>query len=77
MIKTSIERLSHEIGYDIGMSDDETQAKLLNGLCEALNDSMCKNQLGTQLCYISNKLTDKSVNVLKELVEYINLKNDK
>lgn len=77
MIKTSIERLSYDIGYDIGMSDDETQAKLLNGLCEALSNSMGKNQLGTQLCYISSELTDKSVNVLKELVEYINLKNDK
>lgn len=31
MIKTSIEKLAEEIGFDIGMSDDVSQAKLING----------------------------------------------
>lgn len=78
MIKTSIERLSETIGFEIGTSDDVTQANLINGLCKGLANSMDEHKLGTQLCYIADKLDSKSHKVLKELVEFIRLKeNDK
>lgn len=76
MIKSSIEKLAEEIGYDIGMSDDNTQSKLINGLCESLQNSMDGNKLEMQLCYISKLLTKKSEKTLLALVEFIKLKNN-
>jgi len=75
MIKSSIEKLAEEIGYDIGMSDDQTQSKLLNGLCASLSNSMQKQQLEMQLCYISKNLHPKTEQILIDLVEFIKLKN--
>ena len=77
MIKSSIEKLSEDIGYDIGMSDDVTQAKLLNGFCRALHNSMNPHQLGMQLCYITEKLSNESCTILKEFAEFIKLKESK
>jgi len=76
MIKTSIEKLSETIGFEIGTSDDVTQANLINGLCKGLANSMDEHKLGTQLCYIADKLDSKSHKVLKELVEFIRLKEN-
>jgi hypothetical protein len=75
MIKSSIEKLAEEIGFDIGTSDDVTQSNLLNGFCKGLANSMNGEKLGTQLCYISDKLSPKSELVIKELYEFILLKN--
>ena len=76
MIKSSIEKLSESIGYDIGNSDDETQSNLINGLCKGLENSIRdRNNLEMQLCYISERLSDKSERILKALVEFIDLKN--
>ena len=76
MIKSSIEKLAESIGYDIGTSDDVCQSDLLNGLCKGLENSIRdENHLETQLCYIAEKLSDKSERVLKALVEFIDLKN--
>tara|TARA_R110000868_G_scaffold119513_1_gene317244 strand:- start:725 stop:961 length:237 start_codon:yes stop_codon:yes gene_type:complete len=77
MIKSSVEKLAQEIGFDIAMSDDETQAKLLNGFCGGLANSMQDHNLQTQLCYIVNKLDEKSMKVLKDLVGFIDLKQSK
>lgn len=74
MIKTSIEKLAEEIGFDIANSDDETQAKLLNGFCKGLANSMDKNHLDMQLCYIADKLDKKTSNVLKQLIKFLELK---
>jgi len=76
MIKSSIEKLAEEIGFDIGMSDDQTQANLLNGFANALSSSMQKQQLEMQLCYISKLLNPKTEELLKNLIEFIKLKND-
>lgn len=77
MIKSSIEKLAGDIGYDIAFSNDEVQADLINGLCKGLENSMSESDLETQLCYISKHLNKKSERVLKALVEFINLKNIK
>ena len=74
MIKTSIEKLSEPIGYEIGMSDDITQSNLINGFCKALANSMNERDLQTQLCSIVDKLDSKTHKVLKELVAFIELK---
>ena len=72
--KTSIEKLSYEIGYDIGMSDDLAQQKLLNGLFEALHDSMDEYHLNSQICYIVKGLSGKSTKLINTINEFINLK---
>lgn len=77
MIKTSIEKISEDIGYDIGNSDDVVQSNLLNGFCKGLANSMRDSQLETQLCYIADKLDDKTAKILKSLVEFIELKETK
>jgi len=77
MIKSSIEKLSESIGYDIGMSDDVTQSNLINGFCNALSNSMSNDKLENQLCYIADKLDSKSHKVLIALVEFIKLKESK
>lgn len=77
MIKNSIEKLADTIGFEIGTSDDITQAKLLNGICKGLHDSIIdKSDLDMQLCYISEKLDNKSEKILTQLVEFIKLKNE-
>ncbi len=78
MIKSSIEKLSDTIGFEIGTSDDETQAKLLNGFCKGLVNSIPdKNNYETQCCYIADKLDAKTEKVLNDLVEFIKVKNEK
>jgi hypothetical protein len=78
MIKSSIEKLAETIGFEIGTSDDITQALLLNGLCKGINNSIPqKSDLDMQLCYISDKLDEKTEKVLIQLVEFIKLKNEK
>mgnify|MGYP003405309419 FL=1 len=74
MIKNSIEKLAAEIGFDIGNSDDITQANLINGLCKGLANSMNERKLEMQLCYVADKLDEKSRKILKGLVEFIELK---
>jgi hypothetical protein len=78
MIKSSIEKLADTIGFEIGASDDATQALLLNGFCKGLTNSILqKSDLEMQLCYIADKLDEKSERVLIGLVEFIKLKNEK
>tara|TARA_R110000751_G_scaffold40865_1_gene96434 strand:- start:166 stop:399 length:234 start_codon:yes stop_codon:yes gene_type:complete len=77
MIKTSIEKLAKEIGFDIGCSDDVVQADLLNGFCKGIANSMQESNRETQLCYIADKLDNKTNKVLKALVEFIELNEKK
>ena len=74
MIKTSIEKLSEEIGFDIGNSDDVTQSNLLNGFCRGLKNSMNSQNLDTQLSYMVDKLKPEAHKVLKALADFIELK---
>jgi len=76
MIKSSVEKLAKDIGYDIGISDDITQSNLLNGFCEGLSNSMRAPELQSQICALVRHLNKKSENVLKEIVEFIKLKED-
>ena len=78
MIKSSIEKLADTIGFEIGASDDVTQALLINELCKGINNSIPqKSDLDMQLCYIAENLDEKSERVLIRLVEFIKLKNEK
>lgn len=74
MIKTSIEKLAEEIGFDIAQSDNVTQANLLNGFCKGLANSMDEHCLEMQLCYIVEELNTKTSNVLKRLVKFLESK---
>jgi len=76
MIKSSIVNFANEIGFEIGTSDDVVQAKLINGFCKGLRNSILREEdLSMQLCYIAEKLDDKTEKILFELVEFIQLKN--
>lgn len=74
MIKSSIEKLSETIGFEIGTSDDVTQSNLINGFCKGLSNSIIqKNDLDMQLCYIVDKLDEKSCSIILALSEFIKL----
>jgi hypothetical protein len=74
MIKSSVEKLADVIGFEIGMSDDVTQSNLIKGFCNGLANSMDDNKLGTQICYIVDKLDQKSFKVITEMAKFIELK---
>jgi hypothetical protein len=76
MIRRSIEKLSKEIGYDIGSSDDVVQSDMLTGFCHAIHDSMQEQDRNMQLCYIAKHLDKKSYNILKGIVEFVELKQE-
>lgn len=74
MIKSSIELIAENIGFDIAHSDDHTQANLLNGLGKGFKTYQ-SNELGMQLAYMSNKLTKDAESFILELAETIKCKN--
>jgi hypothetical protein len=77
MIKTSLEKLAKEVGFDIGCSDDIVQSDLLNGFFEGLNNSMpIKADIELQMCYISKKLNTTSEKLILSMAEFIKCKND-
>ena len=69
MIKTSIEKLAKDIGFDIGHSDDNVQADLLNGFFDAFCQMNYLNK-NTQICYMSMKLSDKAKKTILEIAEF-------
>lgn len=80
-ILRSIEKISKEIGYDIGCSYDVVQADLLNGFCDGLSNSIpILSERNMQICYIAKALGKNTINVLSEIVEFGKLRespNDK
>lgn len=70
MIKSSVEKIAGDIGFDIGHSDDVTQSNLINGFSRALKQ-LNVDQLDMQLCYISDKLTKDSVDIIKRLYNFV------
>jgi hypothetical protein len=75
MIKTALEKVAEDYGFDISQSDDIVQANLLNGLGKGFatyND----RELGMQMCYVEQKLTPQAKKFLKELVEFIKLSDN-
>ena len=74
MIKTSIELLAESIGFDIGNSDDQTQANLINGLARGMANSMDSSHYNMQLAYIIDKLDSKSLRLIKELYGFVQLR---
>lgn len=69
MIKTSIEKLAKEIGFDIGHSDDIVQSDLLNGFCESFCQMNSRDK-NMQICYMSTKLSDKAKKTILEISEF-------
>ena len=72
MIKTSIEKLAEDIGFDIGNSDSETQAKLLKGFARALSKigTNTNSNFETQLCYIEDDLDTNARQIIVALAEF-------
>lgn len=73
MIKTSIENLAEPIGFDIANSDDATQAALLNGLARGFK-TYNDHQYHLQLAYAVDKLSASAQTLVRDLAEYIKLK---
>ena len=77
MIKSSIEKLAEEIGFEIGTSDDITQSKLLNSFFKGLRNSIrIDSDLDMQICYIVNKLDKNSKNMIKIFNEFIDIEKE-
>ena len=77
MIKSSIEKLAEDIGLDIGRSDNISQSNLLNGFCKGINTSCHDNhKLDLQLCYVVDKLTPESYEVIKILYGHIKFREN-
>ena len=76
MIKSSIELIAENIGFDIAHSDDHTQANLFNGLGKGFK-TYKSNELGMQLAYISDKLSNSAEEFILELAETLKCKNEK
>jgi len=74
MIKTSIEKLSEPIGFDIANSDDNVQSDLLNGLGRGFKMYQ-ERDFELQLSYLSQKLNKDAEKLILGLAEFINLKN--
>jgi hypothetical protein len=74
MIKSSIELIAENIGFDIAHSDDHTQANLFNGLGKGFKTYQ-SNELGMQLAYVSDKLTRDAEKLIMVLAETIKCKN--
>ena len=70
MIKSSIELIAENIGFDIAHSDDHTQANLFNGLCKGFK-TYKSNELGMQLAYISDKLSKDAQEFILKLAEMV------
>ena len=72
MIKSSIEKLAEEIGFEIGTSDDVTQSQLLNSFFKGLRNRIrIDSDLDMQICYIVNKLDENSKNMIKIFNEFV------
>ena len=78
MIKSSIEKLAEEIGFEIGTSDDVTQSQLLNSFFKGLRNRIrIDSNLDMQICYIVDKLDKNSKNMIKIFNEFIDIDIDK
>ncbi len=76
MIKSTVEKLAPEIGFEIGASDDVTQSNLLKGFFKGLNNSILdKHKLEMQMCFICDKLDNNSKELILILADFI--KNEK
>lgn len=65
-IKTAHEKMAYDIGFDIGHSTDDVQAKLLNGLFKPF----VHFNSDTQMCYITEHLDSNTKEMLIKLAEY-------
>lgn len=72
-IKTSIELIAEQIGFDIANSDDRVQADLLNGLGRGFKTYNEQNK-NMQVCYVVQHLKPETKELIKLIAEY--LKND-
>ena len=75
MIQSTIHKMARSIGYDIAMTDDIAQSDLLNGFSEGILNSIVDNDsLQSQMAYIVDRLNPKAIKLIKELNEFIILK---
>lgn len=70
MIKTSIELIAENIGFDIAYSDDRVQADLLNGLGRGFNTYSDQN-LHMQIAYTVQHLKPETKKLILTLAEYL------
>lgn len=75
MIKSSIEKIAKDIGFDIGNSDDHVQSDLLNGFCSALFKLNSRDQ-EMQFCYIIKLLSCSALEIIPKLAEFCKLEKE-
>lgn len=70
MIKSSIELIAENIGFDIAYSDDRVQADLLNGLGRGFN-TYNESNLHTQIAYMVQHLKPETKKLILTISEYL------
>ena len=68
MIKSSIEKIAKDIGFDIGNSDDGVQGDLLNGFASGLSKIQQDHDREMQYCYIVEKLNYTALEMIQGLL---------
>jgi phosphopantetheine adenylyltransferase len=76
MIKTSIEKISEDIGFDIANSDDTVQSNLINGFSRGFK-TYNDHQYNMQLAYMTDKFTSDTDKLILDMSEYIKLRQAK
>jgi len=72
MIINSVQKLSKEIGKDIGRSDNKVQADLLNGFAYGFKSMrMQKHDEDMQICYIVDELSDETKELIKQIYNFV------
>ena len=74
MVKSSIEKIAKDIGFDIGNSDDCVQSDLLNGLASGLSKIDSSHNYEMQACYIVEKLSTEALRMIEVLNGFVELK---
>lgn len=74
MIINSVQKLAKEIGKDIGRSDNQVQADLLNGFAYGFkNNGMQKCQEELQLSYVVDHLSHEAKELIKQLYNLVSV----
>lgn len=69
-VKTAIDLMAEQIGFDIAQSDDRVQADLLNGLGRGFN-TIPLNSRNMQIAYLIQHLTPQARELVKQINDYL------
>lgn len=75
-VTTSIERLANDIGFDIGLASDTSQADLINGMARGFK-TFRGSQSSMQMAYMVDKLDKDAEEFVRALAGAVEAKTEK